>query len=290
VVNGVRQDAILSPILFYVCFDVLLNNLDSSGIGLSYRLFFRRCISLRRRFSVVGSWCKCYMRSMLHTCDLYATQYNVLFNASKSKCICCHPISMSKLALLTLCFPSFFTGLQPIDFVEKWPHLGHIISNDCDDFDDLCTKKISRIGQVNKILCTFHNVDCSTKTILVKSYCTSFYGAEIWDLCHSGIEVVCIAWRKGIRRIWRLPNTTHSALIPELCGTMPLVDLFYKRMLNLVYRCLNSQSSLVKFVARFGILSGRMDSVVGRNVLNCSLRFLCTTKFVNVLPTLLIRV
>ena len=73
--------------------------------------------------------------------------------------------------------------------------------------------------------------------------------------------------------IWRLPNTTPSVLIPELCETLPLVDMFYKRMLNLVYRCLNSQSSLVKCVARFGILSGQMDSVVGRNVLNCSLRY-----------------
>jgi len=44
-------------------------------------------------------------------------------------------------------------------------------------------------------------------------------------------------------------------------------------MLNFVYRCLNSQSSLLKFVVRCGILSGQMDSVVGRNVLKCSLRY-----------------
>jgi hypothetical protein len=59
--------------------------------------------------------------------------------------------SMFKLALRTLCFPSFFTGLQPKDFVKKWPYLGRIISQDCDDFDDLCAKKISLIGQVNEI-------------------------------------------------------------------------------------------------------------------------------------------
>ena len=46
-----------------------------------------------------------------------------------------------------------------------------------------------------------------------------------------------------------------------------------RRHVKFVYRCLNSQSSLVKFVARFGILSGRMDSVVSRNVFNCSLRY-----------------
>ena len=110
----------------------------------------------------------------------------------------------------------------------------------------------------------------------MKAYCTSFYGAELWDLSHKDIESICIAWRKGIRRIWQLPYTTHAALIPGLSDTLPLIDLFYKRMLNFVYRCLNSQSSLVNFVTRHGIFFGQMDSVVGRNVLNCSLRYKTT--------------
>jgi len=44
-------------------------------------------------------------------------------------------------------------------------------------------------------------------------------------------------------------------------------------MLNFVYRCLNNQSSLLEFVVRCGIISGQMDLVVGRKVLNCSLRY-----------------
>jgi hypothetical protein len=82
--------------------------------------------------------------------------------------------------------------------------------------------------------------------------------------------------RKGIRRIWQLPYTTRAVLIPGLSDTLPLIDLFYKRMLNFVYRCLNSQSSLVNFVTRHGILFGQMDSLVGWNVLNCSLRYKTT--------------
>jgi len=127
---------------------------------------------------------------------MYAAQYNVLFNANKSKCICCHPIGISKFALHTFYYPTFFIGLKPIEFVKKWPHLGHIISHDCDDYEDLCAKKAILIGQVNRILCVFRNVYCLTKTRLVKSYCTSFYGAEIWDLSHKGKKAMCIAWRK----------------------------------------------------------------------------------------------
>ena len=81
--------------------DVLMNNLDTSEISCDNR----RCSRLYWPFSVVGSECKNAMRSMLHTCDLYATQKNVIFNANKSKCICCHPIGMSKLSDWFRCTP-----------------------------------------------------------------------------------------------------------------------------------------------------------------------------------------
>jgi len=44
-------------------------------------------------------------------------------------------------------------------------------------------------------------------------------------------------------------------------------------MLNFVYECLDTRSSLVKFVARYSLLYGQMDSVIGRNALDCSLRY-----------------
>ena len=79
--------------------------------------------------------------------------------------------------------------------------------------------------------------------------------------------------RIGISRVWQVPYTTHLALIHGLCDTLPLADLFYKHMLNFVYRCLRSDSTLVSFIVRHGIFAGEMDSVIGRNVLNCSLRY-----------------
>ena len=93
--------------------------------------------------------------------------------------------------------PSFCIGSQVIDYVDQWPHLGHIITNDCDDAEDIRSRKLNFISQANKVLFNFRNVDSATKTKLFKTYCTSFYGAEIWDLSHCAIESVCFAWRKG---------------------------------------------------------------------------------------------
>jgi len=77
-------------------------------------------------------------------------------------------------------------GSHLIEFVDKGPHLGHNITNDCmdTDTDDIgyLQKQFSLIGQINKVLYSFFKVNCQTKTRLVKAYCTSFCGAELWDL------------------------------------------------------------------------------------------------------------
>ena len=107
-------------------------------------------------------------------------------------------------------------------------------------YHELYCKAIGANDQ-KKIL-TIIIVDRSTKIRLVRAYFTSFYGREPWHITNNCIEYICTAWRRGIRQVWRLPNTTHSSLLPGLCKTIPLLDLFYKRMLKFVYRCLiNSQ-------------------------------------------------
>jgi len=39
--------------------------------------------------------------------------------------------------------------------------------------------------------------------VLIKLYCSDLYGSVLWDLSHSCIEDVCIAWRKGLKRALR---------------------------------------------------------------------------------------
>ena len=70
----------------------------------------------------------------------------------QSKCLCCHPVGTPKHGLDSVPHLPFYIGSQAIEFVDKWPHLGHIISNDCDDAADILTKKMSFIGQANWLI------------------------------------------------------------------------------------------------------------------------------------------
>jgi len=59
---------------------------------------------------------------MLNLCDKYATDFDIVFNASKSKCI------VNRLLFLAGCFGDvhFTIGDNNIQIVDDWPHLGRI--------------------------------------------------------------------------------------------------------------------------------------------------------------------
>jgi len=107
----------------------------------------------------------------------------------------------------------------------------------------------------------------STLLKLLYSFCSSFYGAELWDLYNCNFDCIGVAWRKALKRIWSLPWRTHSNLLYALCNKWRIEDEIYRRSLLFGLRCVSSDSSVVRFVSRFGIKYGLMNSVLGRNVL-----------------------
>ena len=59
---------------------------------------------------------------------------------------------------------------KKIDVVDKWPHLGHIISKDGDDKSDILNRRGSFIDKANNVICWFGKLDCRVKTKLLKAY------------------------------------------------------------------------------------------------------------------------
>ena len=47
------------------------------------------------------------------------------------------------------------------------------------------------------------------------------------------LESVCTAWRKAVRRIWRIPWRTHNNMLSMIAGVMSPDLLFAKRNNNI---------------------------------------------------------
>jgi hypothetical protein len=94
-------------------------------------------------------------RKMLAICDDFGERYFVTFNANKSKCILF--LSCNKPArLFSAVNPVFHICGNVIQYVNEWPHLGHIISVKNDNAHDTLSRRFSLIGQINSILCNLH--------------------------------------------------------------------------------------------------------------------------------------
>jgi hypothetical protein len=206
------------------------------------------------------------MRKLLAICDEFASEFNIVFNANKSKCLAIMPRSKRYLDVSSI---NFYIGGKVVESVESFAHLGHIINSKCDDYEDILHIRNSFIGQANNLLCYFGKLDMLTKIKLFKSYCTSIYGCELWLLRDSRIEEFCVTWRKALRRALNLPYNSHSYLLPLVSNSLPVFVEICKRTANFILSCLNCQSSLVSSIAWHGIINGKYNSCIGSNALFC---------------------
>ena len=53
-------------------------------------------------------------------------------------------------------------------------------------------------------------------------YCSSFYGAPLWNICSATFKQLCAAWRKCLRKIWRVHPMTHCDVIALLSHCKPM--------------------------------------------------------------------
>ena len=64
------------------------------------------------------------------------------------------------------------------------------------------------ISSVNMLLAKRGFLQSYILDRLVNSFCTSFYGAQLWDLNNRWICKFFVSWQTAVRRLWKLPNTT----------------------------------------------------------------------------------
>ena len=92
---------------------------------------------------------------------------------------------------------------------------------------------------------------------LFNSYCCSFYGSQLWELTSRDSNKVYVTWQKAIRRIWRLPNTTHVRLLKYIsCTQKHISEQLLYRFINFFRKCYYSNNKLVSTVCKNAMQSG----------------------------------
>ena len=276
--NGVKQGGVLSPVLFCIYMDELLARLSRAGFGCYIGGTFVGALAYADDVVLIAPT-PYAMRGMLCICDQFSVDYDVSFNASKSKCMYFHSRRDNTCSLFKYsCDNITFTiNGYVMEFVKSYKHLGHIINCDLNDNDDIAEKRISFICQTNNLLCYFSKLSSSVKYRLFTYFCNSYFGCELWRTDNDNIESLCAAWRRALRRIWALPYDAHSFILPILCNCLPLIDVICKRIINFSCRCLSDDSSLlVRTIVFHALVYGRSLSPLGISLMSCCRRYCCS--------------
>ena len=147
--NGVRQGSVLSPVLFAVYLDGLLEELCVSGVGCHWRWMFTGAFCYADDLVLLAP-CASALRTMLSICESYAQSHGLLFNADKTQLICFRKFTSRYSTTSSIMFNNI-----RLQFSDNVSHLGPLLSYNLNDNVDIIRviKDINR--KANSILCTF---------------------------------------------------------------------------------------------------------------------------------------
>ena len=86
----------------------------------------------------------------------------------------------------------------------------------------------------NQVKANFRMCDNFTLSNLHSTFCNSFYGIELYNFNKVPLINVYTAWRKCMRVIFCLPNTTHNYIISNL--NYNIMERLDRRLVNFIYK------------------------------------------------------
>ena len=158
--------------------------------------------------------------------------------------MCFNSVSSDK-PYLTLCG-------KPVDVVDNDLHLGNRIYKYI--YTQCSNSMISDFyRRSNQVKASFRMCDSFTLSNLHSTFCNSFHGIELYNVNKALLKNVYTAWRKCMRIIFCLPNSTHNYIISYLYYN--IMERLYRRLVNnYIYNLLHTNNSTVQSIVNSKLL------------------------------------
>jgi hypothetical protein len=252
--NGVKQGGVLSPVLFTLYIDKLLNNLKTSCLGCHIGSNYAGALSYADDIVVMAPSLSA-LKNMLLICEKFGNEYHVIFNPSKYQFI--HYSCDNKM------IDGIFYNDVYIKSSEKATYLGYPISNS--DKDVAITHGIDQFtcsfNGVNRLFSKTHH---DIKYKLFKSFCMCLYGCTLWDLTSKAVQKFYTQWRICVRRLLNIPLQSHCNYLHEICNDIPVELQLFQRVIKFVNTLLMGTNNLIKTCGHIAVNGS--NSILCRNI------------------------
>ena len=238
--NGVRQGAVISPILFSLYIDDLFSELAHSGFGCYINNVFYGILGYADDL-VLLSPNRNGLQSMLNLAKSFFDKLGLKISVdhvnpkkSKTKCV--------SFGLKQDPLPISLDGID-LPWSDKYVHLGHVLSKDGSLKFDVDLKRRSFIGKFHEFRQELKNTHPVVFMNLILIYNSHFYGSNLWDLF--AINDVYIAWNNVLRTVFDLPRCTHRYLLEPVTEFKHLFTLLTNRFIKFYQTLFSSSKNII---------------------------------------------
>ena len=212
--NGVKQGAVLSPVLFSVYMDDLYFQLKESGNGCYIGNHYVGSLGYADDTVLMSPSLKGLQKMVDISVD-YASKHDIIYDGSKSQSVI-FPTIINRHTERHI-----IIGGERLQNVNDAVHLGHHVS--AKNKDCMLQSAISQFWRsFNIFRSDFGKLHPDIQCELFKTYCSSFYGAPLWNINSKCFRQLCAAWRKCLRKIWRVHQMTHCDIITLVSRCKPI--------------------------------------------------------------------
>ena len=254
--NGIRQGSVISPVLYCLYMDQLINRLQGVGIGCWIGLNFYGCLSYADDMTLL---CPTVtgLQKMIKTCEIYGAEYDVIYNATKSKCMMFSRGGKENgtQVLLQNC---------ELAWTDTMKYLGCFLTKDLSEGKEIQMKCGELAGRTNTLLSNFGGASVAVLSKLFTTQCSHLYGVETWSLKDPSVRNFVVMWNRCVRRLLNLPKTTHTRYLSELLHAPYVLEQIFSRFVGMVRCMLGNQNDTVNYLARYALSS--KHSIISRNL------------------------
>ena len=238
--NGLRQGGILSPHLFNVYTDELTQHLNTLNVGCSINGQLINNLSYADDMVLISPSAK-GLQQLINACCNYAERHDIIYNETKTQCMMVIP-----RALQNVPHPQINLGGHPLQFVNEFPYLGHIITSDLKDNKDIDQRrrKLCALGNLVTRRYSFCNLD--TKLLLFRSYFYSIYGSPLWaSYTQEQLRRIKVVHNDILRRLTGTPRFHSASALFTRLNVRTMKEVVRSSIVSLMFRLRASANSLI---------------------------------------------
>ena len=264
ITNGTRQGSVLSPALFTVYVQELLDRLQALGQGCHVGHTFLGAVAWADDFLLTAP-SRGSMQSMLDVASAFTLEVGLEFstdpNPAKSKSKSIYMIGrrtgLQKPAALVL------SG-QDLPWVQHATHLGHEFHEDGTMEMDTRMRRASFIGRSLEVQEAFSFATPDDTLGAVKLYCGDLYGGMLARLDSQAAIQLMNCWGVTVKDVWDVPRATHRVYARWLSGQhRSFREDLLSRWVKFYQSLLTGPSLEVAVIAR--VAAGDLRSTTGAN-------------------------